>query len=83
MKLFQELQIRFEKPNWSRDTELGLIDVILKQHPHILLLLQNDILTGTRESIFGRKDTPSVEQIARTAIYKGIKVLDYRQLEYD
>ncbi len=69
MKLFQELQIKCEKPNWSRDREQGLIDVILEQHPHILLLLQDDILAGTREIIFGRKDTPSVEQISRAAIY--------------
>ncbi len=61
MKLFQALEIKFEKPNWSRDTEIGLIDVILEQYQHILLLLRDDILAGTRESIFGRKDTPSVE----------------------
>ena len=82
MKLFEELRIKFEKPDWSRDTELGLFDTLLEQHPHILLLLQDDIVAGTSDSIFGRKDTPSVEQIARAAIYKELKVLDYRQLEY-
>lgn len=82
MKLFEELRIKFEKPDWSRDTELGLFDAILEQHPHILFLLQDDIVAGTSKSIFGRKDTPSVEQIARAAIYKELKVLDYRQLEY-
>lgn len=82
MKLFEELRIKFEKPDWSKDTELGLFDTILEQHPHILLLLQDDIVAGTSESIFGRKDTPSVEQIVRAAIYKELKVLDYRQLEY-
>ncbi len=44
--------------------------------------MQDNILPGTRESIFGRKDTPSLEQIAGSAIYKEIKVLDYPQLEY-
>jgi IS5 family transposase len=82
MKLFQELQLIFEKPDWSRDTELGLIDVILDQNPHILLLLQDDIVAGTSESIFGRKDVPSVEQIVRAAIYKELKGLDYRELDY-
>ncbi len=37
--------------------------------------------TGIR-SIFGRKDTPSVEQIVRAAIYKELKGLEYRELEY-
>lgn len=82
MKLFEELRIKFEKPDWSRDTELSLIDTILGQHPHFLLILQEDIAAGVSKSVFGRKDTPSVEQIVRAAIYKELKRLEYRELEY-
>jgi IS5 family transposase len=82
MKLFEELQLKFEQPNWARDPELGLIDTILDEHPEFLTILQAGIAKGTTTSIFGRKDTPSVEQIVRAAIYKELKGLDYRELEY-
>jgi len=75
--------LKFEQPNWSRDPELSLVDTILDEHPELLTILQADITKGTTRSIFGRKDTPSVEQIVRAAIYKELKGLDYRQLEYD
>jgi IS5 family transposase len=39
-------------------------------------------MKGEKESVFGRKDVPTVEQIVRAAIYKEMKGLDYRELEY-
>lgn len=83
MKLFEDFKIKFEKPDWSRNLEFGLIDTILELHPHLVALLAEDITHGQKSSVFGRKDTPSVEQIVRAAIYKELKGLDYRQLEYD
>ncbi len=44
--------------------------------------MEEDITRGQKSSVFGRKDTPSVEQIVRAAIYKELKGLEYRQLEY-
>jgi len=82
MRLFEEFKIKFEKPDWSRSPELGLMDTILDQHPHLVALLVNDIAVGQKQNIFGRKDTPSVEQIVRAAIYKEVKGLEYRQLEF-
>lgn len=82
MKLFEDLKLKFEQPNWANDPELGLVDTILEKHPELLKILQADISRGTSTSIFGRKDTPSVEQIVRAAIYKELKGLDYRELEY-
>jgi len=82
MKLFEELKLKFEQPNWARDPELGLIDTILDEHPELLMILQADISKGTTSGVFGRKDTPSVEQIVRAAIYKELKGLEYRELEY-
>ena len=82
MKLFEDFKIKFERPDWSRNLELGLIDTILEKHPHLFALLEGDITKGQKSSVFGRKDTPSVEQIVRAAIYKELKGLDYRQLEY-
>lgn len=82
MKLFEDFKIKFEKPDWARDPELGLIDTLLEQNPYLVSLLEPDITRGQKKSVFGRKDTPSVEQIVRAAIYKEIKGLDYRQLEY-
>jgi len=82
MNLFEDFKIKFERPDWSRNLELGLIDTILEQHPHLIALLEEDITRGQKSSVFGRKDTPSVEQIVRAAIYKELKGLEYRQLEY-
>ena len=82
MRLFEDFKLKYEIADWSRDPELGLIDTILQQHPHLVALLHEDITKGQSPSIFGRKDTPSVEQVVRAAIYKEIKGLQYRELEY-
>src|ERR1035437_3285905 len=82
MKLFNDLKLKFEHADWSKNPEFGLIDTILESHPHLVLLLKDDILMGIKESNMGRGDTPSVEQIVRAAIYKEMKGLDYRELEY-
>ena len=44
--------------------------------------MEPDITQGKEGSIFGRQDTPSIEQIVRAAIYKEMKNLNYRELEY-
>ena len=82
MKLFNELILKFERPNWSKDSELGLIDTILEQRPDLLTLLKDDVVLGCKANDFGRKDTPTVEQVIRAAIYKEFKSLTYRELEY-
>ena len=82
MKLFNELKIKFEQSNWSSNPEFGLIDTLLEQYPELIKSLEPDITKGTKRSVFGRKDTPSVEQIVRGAIYKELKGLDYRELAY-
>lgn len=83
MRAFEDFKIKFEKPDWSRNPEFALIDTILEKHPHLVALLAEDITRGQSSGVFGRKDTPSVEQVVRAAIYKELKGLDYRQLEYD
>ena len=82
MQLFEDFKIRFEQPNWKNDIELGLIDSILGQHPHFISTLGADITDKTVPQHFGRKDTPSIEQIVRAGIYKELKGLEYRELEY-
>jgi len=82
MQLFEDFKIRFEQPNWKNDLELGLIDSILERHPHIITTLGEGISDGSNNKNTGRKDTPSVEQIVRAGIYKELKGLDYRELEY-
>ncbi len=82
MQLFEDFKILFERPNWKNDPELGLIDSILEKHPHIITTLGDGISDGNSKSNLGRKDTPSIEQIVRAGIYKELKGLDYRELEY-
>lgn len=82
MQLFNELVLKFERPDWSKNPEFGLIDTIFEMHPELYSIVAKDITSGEKESSFGRKDVPSVEQIVRAAIYKEMKGLDYRELEY-
>jgi IS5 family transposase len=82
MKLFETLRLKFERPDWSLNPEFGLMDTILNEHPYLIELAEDDVLQGSKRSDFGRQDMPSVEQIVRAAIYKEMKGLDYRELEY-
>jgi len=82
MKLFNDLLLKFEKPDWSLNPEFCVIDTILESRPDLILMLSSDIIGSERASTFGRQDTPSVEQIVRAAIYKEMKGIDYRELEY-
>jgi IS5 family transposase len=74
--------LKFENQKWVNDPESGLIDTVLEEHPELIKMLAPDITAGQRNSNFGRQDTPSVEQIVRAALYKEMKHLDCRALEY-
>jgi IS5 family transposase len=82
MKIFNGLLLKFEKPDWSGNPEFCVIDTILESRPDIILMLRSDIIGDEKASTFGRQDTPSVEQIARAAIFKEMRGMDYRELEY-
>lgn len=82
MKLFNELRLKFEKPDWSKNPEFGLIDTVLERKPSIIQLAKEDIVGKEKENNFGRGDVPTVEQIVRAAIFKEMRGLDYRGLEY-
>jgi IS5 family transposase len=82
MKLFQPLVLKFEEANWSRNPEFGLLDTILEAHPELYTLVEQDITGGRKENNLGRGDSPGVEQIVRAALYKEIKSIDYRELEF-
>ena len=80
MKLFNDLMLKFENPDWSRQPIFCVIDTILEANPNIVLMMKDDVIGSEHSSNFGRKDTPSVEQIVRAAIYKELKGYDYREL---
>lgn len=82
MKLYQTLLLKFERADWARNPEFGLIDTILEQRPDLICLLEGDIAKGEKRSRFGRQDMPSVEQVVRAAIYRELEQLDYLELEY-
>ena len=82
MKIFNDLLLKFEKPDWSANPEFCVIDIILESRPDLILMLRSDIIGNEKASSFGRQDTPSVEQIARAAIFKEMRGMDYRELEY-
>lgn len=82
MKLYSALCLKFEKSDWSSNPEFGLIDTLLETHPQLYKIVSADIMGSEKTSPFGRGDVPTVEQIVRAAIFKEMKGLDYRELEY-
>jgi len=82
MKLFNDLRLKLEKPIWALDSELALVDTILNENPKLYEIIAPDIMDLNRSSDKGRQDSPTVEQVVRAALYKELKKLDYRELEY-
>src|SRR5579863_3594081 len=76
-----ELALTLENPNWGINTELAVIDTILSMHPEIYELVARDF-SGKVSRSLGRGDSPTIEQILRGALYKEMKDLTYRELEY-
>jgi hypothetical protein len=42
VKLFEELTLKFEKPDWSLNPEFGLVDTILEKNPDIYIWVKDD-----------------------------------------
>lgn len=82
MKLLNDLKLQFEKGLWALNPELAVIDTILNTHPEIFEMVREDITGGHEGKNIGRQDMPTVEQIVRAAIYKEMKNLTYRELEF-
>jgi len=80
MELFNKVELRLNRPDFKHNPEFALIDSILETNQHLIKMLQPDITAGTKTSKFGRKDTPSVEQIVRFALFKEIRNLNYEDL---
>ena len=81
MELYEAWKLKFERPDWKRHPEFGLIDTILEKNPYLYGIIAPDIIDANKDSNYGRGDTPSVEQITRMALYKEMKSYDYRELE--
>lgn len=81
MKLLNELVLTLENPHWAVNTEFAVIDTILTMHPQIYEIVAKDFSGETSKSL-GRQDSPTIEQILRGALYKEMKGLTYRELEY-
>jgi transposase, IS5 family len=82
MKILNDLRLKLEKPIWALDPELALMDTILNENPRLYEIIAPDIMELNKSSEVGRQDSPTVEQVVRGAVYKELKKLDYRELEY-
>src|SRR5512139_1375147 len=82
MNILNELRLKLEKPLWALDPELAFIDTILNENPRLYGIIAPDIMELNKSSKVGRQDSPTVEQVVRAALYKELKKLDYRELEY-
>ena len=82
MKILNELRLKLDNPSWALAPELALIDTILNENPRLYEIVAPDIMELNKSSTVGRQDSPTVEQVVRAALYKEMKKLDYRELEY-
>lgn len=82
MKIYEELRLRFEKPLWLLSPELAVADTLIDNNPGYVNIVSKDVLEGLKNNDYGRKDTPSVEQVLRAAIFKELKRLTYAELEF-
>ena len=82
MKILNELRLKLDNPSWVLDPGLALIDTIMNENPRLYEIVAPDIMELNKSSIVGRQDSPTVEQVVRAALYKEMKKLDYRELEY-
>ncbi|MDP2156335.1 MAG: transposase, partial [Nitrospirota bacterium] len=81
-KVLNDLKLKFEAELWALAPELALIDTVLEQHPELFEIVKGDIVGIGKDSGTGRQDSPTVEQVVRAALYKEMKKLNYRELEY-
>lgn len=80
MKMSYDFLLKIEKSDWSANSEFCVIDTLLESRPDLILILRSEIIGDEVGSSFGRQDSPSVEQIVRTAIFKEMQSMDYREL---
>ena len=82
MKFFKaQYSLDFDQAIWEHDAELLIMDQILDQNPHIILLAAPcfPLAHSERQAKVGR-DGMTLEQIVRCAIYQRHKGLTFRQL---
>ncbi len=53
-KIFNDLRLKFDSPNWALDPGLALIDKILEQHPELFEIVKGDIIGIGKNSETGR-----------------------------
>lgn len=82
MRLFISSTLKFLQVNLVRKPEFDLLDSLLTGHPELIRIIAEDVTRGSEGENFSMGDTRSVEQIMRAALYKGLKGLDYRELEF-
>lgn len=82
MKILNDLRLKLDNPKWALDPEFALIDTILNENPKLYEMVSPDLMELNKSSPNGRQDSPTVEQVVRAALYKEMKKLDYRELEY-
>ncbi len=82
MNMLTSFHAKTNQPLWHLDPELALCETVLTQCPEVIDLVKDDVLALGTQNDLGRHDSPSVEHIVRAAIYKEVKGLTYKDLEY-
>lgn len=65
-KLFNDLLLKFEKPDWGGNPDFCVINTILESRPDLILMLKDDIIGSEKASSFGRQDRPGTFSIEGT-----------------
>lgn len=82
MDIFTPFRLKFESPFLALAPDFAVLDTILEEYPHIIELIAEDVTCGLKNNNMGRKDTPTVEQVFRFALYKELRGVTYKELEF-
>lgn len=80
MTLPENLENKLKDKLWQNFLSLAVIDEILKIHPEIVKIVRLDVEKGLKLTGMGREDSPNVEEVLRSSIYKELRGVNYREL---
>lgn len=80
MTLPENLSIKLNNGLWRNFPSLAVVDEILISNPSIVEIVRGDIEKGLKLNGKGRGDSPSVDQVLRSALYKELRGVEYREL---
>lgn len=82
MQLYCPLELELYEFDWYRKPELTVLDAIIEKYTEMVKFIADDVLALCKDSNYGRKNSFTVEQVLRGALYKELMDFDYEEMEF-